>query len=273
MSNKPIEGYVLSHGRHIQYVMWGSKGPAIVLIHSMGMDCHSMDALCESLQSKYRILSLTILGHGESDIPDTPVTLPEHSEIMRECYKELGYYPNILIGHSIGGMMGMILAAEHLEEFKGLVLVDIAPFDPVTPRPGTRTPIRTPPPSSFKDDAEARTWLKERYPGFTEYYIENRLKHAFLKEGKTLKLKPTGDSIRAGMNIDLWPYVNRIKIPTLLLKGGTGSIISPETVEKMEKSIPKLETVTIQGTGHMIPQDKPQEFEEEIKKFLKKLNY
>jgi esterase len=273
MSKKPLEGYVLSRGRHIQYVLWGSKGPALVLLHSMGMDCHSMDAFCEALKGQYRILSLTILGHGESDVPDVSVPLPDHAEVMRGCYRELGYTPNVLIGHSIGGMMGMILAAEHPDEIKGLVLVDIAPFDMAAPRPGARAPVRAPPPSSFKDEEEARDYLKERYPGFTEEYVENRLKYAFLREGDILKLKPAGDSIRAGMNIDLWPYVNRIKSPTLLLKGGAGSIISPETAEKMGKSIANLEVVTVPGTGHMIPQDKPAEFEAEIRRFLKKIKY
>ncbi|MBN1683222.1 alpha/beta hydrolase [Candidatus Bathyarchaeota archaeon] len=271
MSKKPLEGYVLSHGRHINYVMWGSKGPAIVLIHSMGMDCHSMDALCESLQNKYRLLSLTILGHGESDVPDTAIPLPEHAEIMRDCYKELGYAPNVLIGHSIGGMMGMILSAEYPEDLKGLVLVDIAPFDATISR--GRTPARALPPTSFKDEKEACNYIKERYPGFTDYYIENRLKHSFLREENVLKLKPMGDSIRAGLNIDLWPYVEKIKTPTLLLIGGSGSIVTPETLEKMKKSINNLEAITVQGTGHMIPQDKPKEFEEYVKQFLNKINY
>jgi esterase len=262
------EGYLTSGGFRVHYVEWGNKGSAIVLIHSMGMDGHSMDQLCEVLQKNHRILSLTILGHGDSEVPASPTPLPEHAEIMRSCVKQLGYTPYILVGHSIGGMMGMILAAEHPKEVKGLILIDIAPFDFNAPRTGR---VTRPPPPERMTLAEAKTYLKERFPGFTPYYVENRIKYAFQSDRGVLKIKPTGDSIRSGMNLDLWPYVERIKIPTLLLVGGEGSVVSSEAYERMKKTVPGIETATIPGTGHMIPQDKPEEFEKYILNFIKKI--
>ena len=252
------EGYMTSGGFRIHYVEWGSKGSAVVLIHSMGLDDHSMDQLCEILDKDHRVLSLTILGHGDSEVPPSPTPLPEHAEIMRSCAKLLGYTPYILIGHSIGGMMGMILAAEHPKEVKGLILVDIAPFDFNSPRTGR---ITRPSPPERMTSEEAKTYLKERYPGFTPYYVENRLKYAFQSDRGVLKIKPTGDSIRAGMNLDLWPYVERIKVPTLLLVGGEGSVVSSEAYERMKKTVPGIETAMIPGTGHMIPHDKQEAFE------------
>ena len=211
------EGYVDAKGKRIHYSKWGVKGPNLLLLHSMGMDCHSMDALCEALQGGYRILALSILGHGDSEVPASVPMLPEHAEAMREAARLLGYARYTLVGHSIGGMMGMILAADHPGEVEGLVLVDIAPLD--ASRSG-RGPARAPPPESFSGEAEARAYLKERYSGFTPYYVENRLRFAFRRDGGVLRLKPTGDSIRAGMNVDLWPYVERIRVRTLLLMGG-----------------------------------------------------
>ena len=93
---------------------------------------------------------------------------------MRDGYRQLGFVPNVLIGHSVGGMMGMILAAEHPDEFRGLVLVDIAPFAPY------KSPKRPPPPEFFHDEVEARNYIRERYPGFPPEAIENRMRHAFV---------------------------------------------------------------------------------------------
>ena len=224
-----------------------------------------MDGLAESFENENQSLSLTILDHGDSDPPKGHISLPEHAEVMRDCYRQLGFTPNLLIGHSVGGMMGMILTAEHPEEFKGLVLVDIAPFESTDRSP------RPQPPESFKDEAEARTWLKERYPLFTDYYYENRLRYAFKKEGGVLKLKPRGDKIRGGIAVDLWPYVETITTPTLLLIGVDSTLVTPETKERMEKSMSNLDVVVVENTGHMIPQDVPEEFERLIRSFLKKV--
>ena len=131
------EGFLNSGGYKVHHVKWGDRGPRVLLVHSMGMDGHSMDTLAESLEEEYRVLSLTILDHGDSDPPRDGISLPDHAEVMRGCYRQLGFSPSVLIGHSVGGMMGMVLAAEHPDEFKGLVLVDIAPFELTgrSPRP------------------------------------------------------------------------------------------------------------------------------------------
>ncbi|MFC1803400.1 alpha/beta fold hydrolase [Thermoproteota archaeon] len=259
------EGFLNSYGYRIHHVHWKGTGPKILLIHSMGMDGHSMDKLAESVKDQYNILSLTILGHGDSDSPTTHLPLDEHSEIMRNCYKKLEFYPNVLIGHSIGGMMGMILTAEYPDEYNGLVLVDIAPFE----RSGR--PTRPQPPDFVDDEEGARKWLAERYPGFTDYYVKNRLKYAFEKKEGKLWLKPRGDSVRSGLDIDLWPYVEGIKCPVLVLIGVDSDLVTPETRKRMENIIPKLEAAVVDGTGHMIPQDVPDSFELIVRSFLEKI--
>jgi len=256
------EGTLSSYGYGVHYAMWGDRGPRVLLIHSMGMDAHSMDLLAESLGETHRILSLTILDHGDSETPSRPIPLDEHAEIMRGCYRQLGFYPSVLIGHSVGGMMGMILAAEHPEEFRGLALVDIAPFD------STARPARPAPPEFFEDEAEARAYLNERYPGFTREYVANRLRYAFRRDGGRLRLKPTGEVIRGGLAVGLWPYVERMRAPTLLLIGEESTLVTPEARMRMEGILPDLEAVVVRGAGHMIPQERPEEFEVLVRQFL-----
>jgi pimeloyl-ACP methyl ester carboxylesterase len=259
------EGFLSNKGYKIHHVAWGEEGPRVLIIHSMGMDGHSMDKLAENLKDSYQILSLTILDHGDSDPPKGPISLPDHAEVMRGCYTQLGFTPNVLIGHSVGGMMGMVLTAEHPEEFKGLVLVDIAPFE------STGRSSRPEPPESFRDEAEALKWLRERYPLFTDYYYENRLRYAFKREGGVLKLKPRGDRVHGGLVTDLWPYVERIETPTLLLKGEQSDLVTPKTRKRMEETMPDLEVVEVKNADHMIPQDVPEEFERLVRGFLEKV--
>ena len=75
----------------------------------------------------------------------------------------------------------------------------------------------------------------------------------------------------SGLVTDLWPYVERIETPTLLLKGEQSDLVTPETWERMEETMPDLEVVEVKNTGHMIPQDVPEEFERLVRSFLEKV--
>jgi pimeloyl-ACP methyl ester carboxylesterase len=261
------EGFLKSSGHRIHYLLWGDSGPKLVFLHSMGMDAHGFDKISKALEKEYQILALDILDHGDSDTPQDHVNLKDHAEIIRDCYSQLGFCSSILVGHSVGGMMGMVLAAEHPGELKGLVLVDIAPFE-ITDRPS-----RPSPPEYFNDDEEARKYFRERYTGFTSEAVENRVKHALKKDEKgRLKLKPIGAAIRPGLATDLWPYVERIGSPTLLILGSESTLVTQETIKRMKKSLPDLKVVSIQGATHMVPQDKPEEFEKHLRVFLEELH-
>ena len=84
-------------------------------------------------------------------------------------------------------------------------------------------------------------------------------------------LKSRGDRVRGGLVTDLWPYVERIETPTLLLKGEQSDLVTPETWERMEQTMSDLEVVEVENTGHMIPQDVPEEFERLVRGFLEKV--
>jgi len=72
--------------------------------------------------------------------------------------------------------------------------------------------------------------------------------------------------------IDLWPYVERIRVPTKLILGSESQLVTPEKKDRMVKLIHGLELSTVKGAGHMVPQDKPKEFEKEVKTFLLRLD-
>ena len=135
----------------------------------------------------------------------------------------------------------------------------------------TARPARPAPPEFFGDEAEARAYLNERYPGFTPEYVENRLRYAFRGEGGRLRLKPTGEVIRGGLAVDLWPYVERMRAPTLLLIGEESTLVSPEARTRMERILPDFQAVVVRGTGHMIPQERSEEFEVLVRQFLDKV--
>ena len=99
------------------------------------------------------------------------------------------------------------------------------------------------------------------------------MRHALAKdEMGRLKLKPTGAAIRLGLATDLWPYVERMRSPTLMILGSESTLVTEETVKRMKRTLPYLKVVTVQGATHMVPQDKPEEFEGHLRAFLEGLS-
>ncbi|MDP7207816.1 MAG: alpha/beta hydrolase [Candidatus Bathyarchaeota archaeon] len=264
--SEPKEGFLKSGGYRVHYLLWGGTGPKLVFIHSMGMDAHGFEAIYNALNGEYQMLGLTILDHGDSDIPKPSLTLPDHAEIMRDCYRQLAFEPIILIGHSVGGMMGITLAAEHPNELKGLVLVDIAP------RIEKRKYSSAPPPKLFESKEQARDYFKEKYSSFTEDAVENRIKHGLKEdnEGK-LTLKSTPNIMRPSLSLDLWPFAKRIETATLMVLGGKSAVVTLAAQERMREVISGIEIVTVKEATHMVPQDNPIEFERHLRRFLERI--
>lgn len=263
MSVEPEEGYVTSGGFRLHYIMWNGDGPSIVLLHSFGMDAHSFDEFSQAASGGHRILALDLLDLGDSEKPGRSVGLEEHAKAIRGAYTDLGFTPNILVGHSIGGMIGTVIAAEYPKDLKGLVLVDIAPID------RTRLPMNRPKPPEEFDEEGLKAYLKERYPRSKPEFIENRMRHAFIKgEDGKFRFKYSGEAIRGHIDEDLWPYVERLVTPTLLLLAGENSLITPDTVDRMRTVVPLLDIVVVRGATHAIPQDRPDEFRQLVESFV-----
>jgi pimeloyl-ACP methyl ester carboxylesterase len=265
------DGLVTVGGYKMHYLEWGKSGDQIVLLHSMGMDAHGFDAFSESLSKDYHILAIDLLGHGYSNSPKEPVGVEEHTEVIRGVALDRGFKKNILIGHSIGGMISMIYAAKYPKEVEKVVLVDIAPRDvsaaPVRP---TAPPVQ--PPDFFANEEEALKYLRQRYSRFDEAALQNRLKYAFRRDvdGRLrLKASPVASAtLRGSLSVDLWPFVSKIAAPMLLLIGSESQTVSKATVEKMRGMLKDIKVLTIDGATHMVPQDRPKEFEKAVKEFL-----
>ena len=121
MSDIPEEGFVSSGGFQIHYLRWRGEGPKLVLLHSF-------DDFSKAVSGDFDVLALDLLDLGDSEKPGRDVTLKEHAEVIRGAYSQLGFAPNVLVGHSIGGILGTVLAAEYPGDIEGLVLVDIGPM-------------------------------------------------------------------------------------------------------------------------------------------------
>ena len=130
----------------VAYTDWGDPdNPNVVLcVHGLSRNSRDFDYLADAIRKDYRVVCMDVVGRGESDwledksgytfstyLSDaaalvTRVTTPVRAGFLREMRtRSLDW-----VGTSMGGLMGMLLAAKRGSPIRRLVLNDVGPFIP-----------------------------------------------------------------------------------------------------------------------------------------------
>jgi pimeloyl-ACP methyl ester carboxylesterase len=163
------------------------------------------------------------------------------------------------LGTSLGGLVGMALAAQPGNPIRKLVLNDagpvvsraslqrIAAYVGVVPKFATiekaEEYVRSiSAPFGPHSDAQWRTltetWVRQLPDGTWRPHYDARMAQAF-----RAAMPEEGD-------IELWPLYDAIRCPTLVLRGEQSDLLSRQTAEAMARRGPKAKVVEIRGVGH-----------------------
>ena len=121
-----IENVRVDLGSHVVHarISGHASAPAVVLLHSLGLDAAAFDALRERLPD-WRLVSFDQRGHGEA--ADAAVSLEAMSDDALRVADGLGLAGFHLVGHSMGGVVGGIAAHRHPDRVRSLALLAV-PF-------------------------------------------------------------------------------------------------------------------------------------------------
>lgn len=107
------------------------SGETIVLVHGFGVDQSAWSRVLPFFERHYRVVRYDLTGLGQSDLrayhPARYASLHGHAEDLREICKELGVREAIMVGHSAGGMIGMLAGLAEPGLFSQQVLVSSSP--------------------------------------------------------------------------------------------------------------------------------------------------
>lgn len=112
------------------YDLSGSEGaPVVVLIHGLGLTRgRTWSTIAPALARGYRVLAYDLLGHGETELPNGPVTLSALSEQLVALLDELAIERAALVGFSLGGMINRRCAIDHAHRVWALAILN-SPHD------------------------------------------------------------------------------------------------------------------------------------------------
>ena len=130
--DKPIQTQVRD-GVGLAYMDTGSGDPPVLFIHGWCCDrSYWRDQLLE-FQGRHRTVAVDLRGHGDSDKPDQGYTIAGFVDDVAWLTDRVGLDRPIIVGHSMGGLIGLNLVRKHPDLARGLVMVD----SPVVPIPDT----------------------------------------------------------------------------------------------------------------------------------------
>src|SRR6056297_1151738 len=108
-------------GININYIQEG-KGYDIILLHGWGGSIETMNPIFLYFRNFARVTSIDLPGFGKSDKPKEAINSYEYCDIIYKFIKKIGIEKANIIGHSHGGRIGIILAAQHSDIINKLVL-------------------------------------------------------------------------------------------------------------------------------------------------------
>jgi pimeloyl-ACP methyl ester carboxylesterase len=118
-------------GVRLHYVADGAGDPAFIFVHGWCCNYTFFQPQFDHFKSSHRVVALDLRGCGESDQPEDGYDIPSLADDVAAMSNHLGLARPVVVGHSLGGMIAIELAARHPSLVGAVVAVDPGPIDPL----------------------------------------------------------------------------------------------------------------------------------------------
>lgn len=265
-----VDGYCEVNGLRLHYIEWGrASKPAVVLLHGLTSHAHSWDYLAVALQEDHHVVALDQRGHGDSAWPrPAAYATQDFVSDLASVLDLLELRAVALIGLSMGAHNALAFTAAHAARVKRLVAIDIPP---ALRRPGSGdTTTRPAVLREFSSVDDAFALARQQNPRPPEDVHRNRVAWGLRKRADgTFELKYDPDAPLYWRPDDLWDALGRITCPSLVVRGADSRVLAEQTAKDMASALAQGSLVTVKGSGHSVPLDRPLELEAVVKEFLK----
>jgi pimeloyl-ACP methyl ester carboxylesterase len=246
----------------IAYLEWGDprNKDVLVCVHGLARSSRDFDELARALCGHFRVACPDLAGRGDSDRLADPAlyVVPQYVSDMVTLIARLDAESVNWVGTSLGGLVGMALAAQPGSPIKRLVLNDVgaviakAALERIASYLG-----QTPAFASIEDAEKYIRAVSASFGPHTEAQWRF-LTETFVRKDAQGKWRAHYDPRIAdeykrtlpAQDIELWYLYDAIRCPTMLLRGEQSDLLSRETAQAMGRRGPKAKVVEIAGVGH-----------------------
>ena len=233
------------HTIHYKYLQTNSER-TFVFINSLGTDFRIWDNVVEVLKNHGSILCFDKQGHGLSEVSRIPLSISDYASYVIGLMDALSIKKAVIVGLSIGGVIGQYLALHHANRIEKLVLSNTAPKIGSTETWDLRI-------NKVKNDGIQSITEGVMKVWFSENFHQNQ-PNELKGYANMLANSPVDGYIQACQalkNNDLTAEITHIHTPTLCIAGSVDGSTPPALVKAMADKIPNAQYVEIEGVGHI----------------------
>ncbi|HYI02981.1 alpha/beta hydrolase [Hyalangium sp.] len=285
---KTAETYGLATVPEVAYVELNPEGPrTLVFIHGLGSYLKFWRYQVDTFAAQgYRVIAVDLPGYGKSDKPASfPYTMEAMADVVREVVLTLGIHRPVLVGHSMGGQTALSYAIRYPEEPGALVLTSPAGFERFSwkekawfKRVFSSVLIKSAP--------EYSIWGSVRQSNFSrwrpelEWLIEERVRVASTPDFDAYAYANVRTVDGLAHDDFVRDNLGHIQAPTIIVFGEDDRLIpnpfmhggrAREIMEYGHAGIRGSQLTGLDRCGHSVQLDCPQEYNEAVSAFLKKL--
>jgi len=246
----------------LSYVEWGrpANGRVLLCVHGLTRCARDFDALAGALADRYRVVCPDMPGRGESDWLADPMDYATATYInsVVTLIARLGVESVDWVGTSMGGLIGMALASLDRTPIRRMVLNEAGPL--VTGVSLNRIGAYVGKAPAFPSLEAAVEYVRgvsaffgphtdAEWRFLTEHYVCRQPDGTYRARYDPRIAEP----FNAGgphEDLALWHVWEKVRCPTLVIRGGLSDLLTRETVERMRATGPRAESVELAGIGH-----------------------
>ncbi|MYM64929.1 alpha/beta fold hydrolase [Pseudomaricurvus sp. HS19] len=242
----------------------------VLCLHGLSRNSADFAELADRLCDRYRVLVPDQRGRGLSqwDSDSSRYQPLTYVQDMWQLLDAQGIERVVVIGTSMGGLMGMLMAAQQPQRIAGLVINDVGPeVDPaglarLMSYVGRDKVIRN------WDDAVSYTRELNQvcFPFYGDEQWQAMARRLYRENEQGVPVVAYDPAIAAPIHSDqgnavppdLWPLFQTLQeVPLLLLRAELSDLLSETCFARMQEEVPAAMAVTVPGVGHAPMLDEP----------------
>lgn len=235
----------------------------ILCLHGLTRNSADFSDFCQRMPSHLRLIVPDQRGRGQSDYDLNPANynVASYAEDMFLLLSRLELQKVVIIGTSMGGLIGMTMCAMQPDSVLAMVLNDIGPD--IEASGLNRIKAYTGEKINFPSWDEAEEYCKKvnsiAFPDYNKAQWAQFCKNTFYENDKGMVL-PNYDPLigtafktteKSASSVDLWPLFEYLtRLPVLVVRGELSDILSRHGVSKMQSLHDNLTAIEVPNVGH-----------------------
>ena len=259
------------NGYQLKYHTAG-EGEPLILVHGITTYSFIWRKIVPLLSANYRVISIDLLGCGDSDKPiDIAYSLPNHARMLKDFIDALDLGRVHFVGHDIGGGIGQLFAVLFPENLLDLALINSVGHDfwPVQPIVAMRTPIIRQLAMATLDIGAFRLIVRRglyHKDALTDELMELFWRPMRDKRGRRSFLH-FANCLNNRHLVEIENDLRALQLPTLIIRGDGDLYLSEAISIKLHRDIPGSRLVRIATGGHFIQEDEPEQVAHALRQF------